>query len=259
MNKKGLLLVAISLILVGLGCSSSKDSRVASQKTEIEGTWIGSNSRDDPGVLYTFVLTGSEFEITRDSQQWYKGTTSLKADVSPKQADVAITESASSRYVGKKTLAIYELRKGGDILVLAANEPGVAVRPTSFEVEPGSRTAIFLLERKKSQSSKTTQSSRTTVQSNKDALINHLNNLAAFSYQYRIRPTSMGGGNGAYTGLKMPEKLGTNENGTFTFAVIGPDEVKIKAVSNKVEGAAIETTLDGNGRLGRWTYFGQFM
>ena len=98
-----------------------------------------------------------------------------------------------------------------------------------------------------------------SVVSNKDALINDLNNLAAFSYQYRIRPTSMEGGNGAYTGLKMPEQLGTNENGTFTFTVIGPDEVKIKAVSKQVEGAAIETTLDGDGRLGRWTYFGKFM
>ena len=98
-----------------------------------------------------------------------------------------------------------------------------------------------------------------SVVSNKDALINDLNNLAAFSYQYRIRPTSMEGGNGAYTGLTMPEQLGTNENGTFTFTVIGPDEVKIKAVSKQVEGAAIETTLDGDGRLGNWTYFGKFM
>ena len=258
MNNKGLFLVAIAIILFGFGCSASKDSSGASQKSEIEGVWIGSivNQR---GPVATFVLTDSEFEVSSGGKQLYKGTIILRTDVSPKQADMIVTESANARYVGKKTLAIYELRSAGDSVVIAANEPGVAVRPTSFEVEPGSRTAIFILELKKTQSNKTTQSSKTTVQSNKDALINHLNNLAAFSYQYRIRPTSMGGGNGAYTGLKMPEKLGTNENGTFTFTIIGPDEVKIKAVSNKVEGAAIETTLDGNGRLGRWTYFGKFM
>ncbi|MCX5729611.1 MAG: hypothetical protein NTZ28_12390, partial [Nitrospirae bacterium] len=31
-----------------------------------------------------------------------------------------------------------------------------------------------------------------SVQSNRDAIINDLNNLAAQAYQYRIRPTSMG-------------------------------------------------------------------
>ncbi|TSA22307.1 hypothetical protein D4R75_05140 [bacterium] len=69
------------------------------------------------------MLTGSEFEITRDSQQWYQGTISLKADVSPKQADVASTESASSRYVGKQGLAIYELRKGATFLSLQQMNP----------------------------------------------------------------------------------------------------------------------------------------
>lgn len=93
---------------------------------------------------------------------------------------------------------------------------------------------------------------------NRDALINDINNLAAFAYQYRIRPTSMGGGNGAYTGLKMPERMQANENGTFTYTVAGRDEVKIKAVSKKIKGAAIESTIDGNGRLRNWTYWGEF-
>lgn len=93
---------------------------------------------------------------------------------------------------------------------------------------------------------------------NRDALINDINNLAALAYQYRIRPTSMGGGNGAYTGLKMPERMQANENGTFTYTVTGPDEVKIKAVSKRIKGAAIESTIDGNGRLRNWTYWGEF-
>jgi len=258
MNNKGLFLVAIAIILFGFGCSASKDSSGASQKSEIEGVWIGSivNQR---GPVATFVLTDSEFEVSSGSKQLYKGTMILRTDVSPKQADMIVTESANARYVGKKTLAIYELRSAGDSVVIAANEPGIDIRPRSFEMSLDSRTAMIMLERKKTQSSIKEAQSITSVQSNKDALINHLNNLAAYSYQYRIRPSSMGGGNGAYTGLKMAEKLGTNENGTFTFTVIGPDEVKIKAVSKQVEGAAIETTLDGNGRLGKWTYFGKFM
>ncbi len=40
-----------------------------------------------------------------------------------------------------------------------------------------------------------------SVQANKDAIVNDLNNLAANAYQYRIRPTSMGGGGNNYTGF----------------------------------------------------------
>jgi len=258
MKNKGLIFIAMSLILIGLGCSASKDSRAASQKSEIEGVWIGTVA-NQPGAVITFVLTDSEFEYSAGSQQVYRGTMILRATMSPKQADMIVKESMDSRYVGKMTLAIYELRSGGDSLVVAANEPGVDIRPRSFDRSPGSRTAIFLLKGKKDQISKTEAQSIATVQSNKDALINWTNNLAAFSYQYRIRPSSSGGGNGAYTGLILPEKMATNKNGTFTLTVIGPDEVKIKAVSKQVEGAAIETTLDGDGRLGKWTYFGKFM
>ncbi|MCX6133094.1 MAG: hypothetical protein NTU47_04685 [Ignavibacteriales bacterium] len=103
-----------------------------------------------------------------------------------------------------------------------------------------------------------TPTAQSPVVSNRDALINDINNLAAMAYQYRIRPSSMGGGNGEYTGLKMPEKMQLNENGSFTYTVVGPNEVKIKAVSAKVKGAAIETMLDGDGRLKLWTYWGEF-
>jgi len=57
-----------------------------------------------------------------------------------------------------------------------------------------------------------------SVQSNKDAMINDLNNIAAHAYQFRIRPASMGGGQGAYTGTNtysIPAKMATNENGTY--------------------------------------------
>ena len=52
-----------------------------------------------------------------------------------------------------------------------------------------------------------------SVQSNKDAMINDLNNLAAHAYQFRIRPSSMGGGQGTYTGYTIPTKMKSNENG----------------------------------------------
>ena len=95
------------------------------------------------------------------------------------------------------------------------------------------------------------------VQSNKDAIINDLNNLAAFAYQYRIRPQEMGGGAGSYNGFKIPEKLKKNDNAAFEAEVIDKDHIRFKATSAKGFGSVMET-IDESGRLGNWTYSGQF-
>src|SRR5215470_10767108 len=57
--------------------------------------------------------------------------------------------------------------------------------------------------------------SSSSVQSNKDAIVNDLNNLAADAYQYKIRPTTMGGGGGTYGGYKVRTKLSSNDNGSY--------------------------------------------
>jgi hypothetical protein len=96
-----------------------------------------------------------------------------------------------------------------------------------------------------------------TKASNRDALINQMNNIAAFCYQYRIRPTSVGGGAGAYTGIKLPESLAASEDGSFSLLDVEADRLKIEAVSKKVTGKII-SALDYEGRLSSWTYFGEF-
>jgi hypothetical protein len=94
------------------------------------------------------------------------------------------------------------------------------------------------------------------IVSNRDALINQMNDIAAICYQYRIRPKIMGGGQGAYTGVKLPEKLATSDEGTFAITDVEADVLKIQAVSKKVKGS-ITTTLDRDGRMGSWTYYGE--
>lgn len=95
------------------------------------------------------------------------------------------------------------------------------------------------------------------VLDNKDAIINDLNNLAAFSFQYRIRPKEMGGGAGSYLGFKIAEKLKQNDNATFEAEVIDKDHVRFKATSAKGFGSVMET-IDESGRIGNWTFSGQF-
>jgi len=63
-------------------------------------------------------------------------------------------------------------------------------------------------------------------QSNKDGLTSNLVNIAANAYQYRIRPNTMGGGNGAYDGYVIPTKMASDNNGTYAVtSASGPTAV----------------------------------
>jgi hypothetical protein len=101
--------------------------------------------------------------------------------------------------------------------------------------------------------------SSSSVQSNKDAIINDLNNLAANAYQFRIRPTTMGGGGGSYTGgsgFAIPTKLASNDNGTFSRTNAAQ---AVTFIGTSAQGYGTVTAVcDSTGRLGTFTYTGQF-
>jgi hypothetical protein len=104
-----------------------------------------------------------------------------------------------------------------------------------------------------------TMFSSSSVQSNKDAIINDLNNLAANAYQFRIRPTTMGGGGGSYTGgngYAIPTKLASDDNGSFT-ASNAAQAVTFVGTSGQGYGT-VTAVCDSTGRLGSFTYTGQF-
>ncbi|HLF19885.1 MAG TPA: hypothetical protein VI704_03760 [Bacteroidota bacterium] len=96
-----------------------------------------------------------------------------------------------------------------------------------------------------------------SVQSNKDAMINDLNNIAAQCYQFRIRPSSMGGGQGSYSGFTLPTKMATNENGVYV-PVAAADEVVITATSAANTTNLITVTVNSDGKLIGWSYDGDF-
>jgi hypothetical protein len=97
-----------------------------------------------------------------------------------------------------------------------------------------------------------------SIQANKDAMINDLNNIAAHAYQFKIRPSSMGGGSGVYTGYSIPVKMATNENAIYS-AVAGTGSVTITATSQQNTTNSITATVDSDGKLGTWLYAGDFM
>jgi hypothetical protein len=91
----------------------------------------------------------------------------------------------------------------------------------------------------------------------KDAVINDLNNLAAQAYQYRIRPTSMGGGGGSYLGYTIPPRMTSSENATYS-CIAEADTIRYAAVVSANRKNGMRVLVDGDGRLTQWQYYGDF-
>jgi|WetSurMetagenome_2_1015567.scaffolds.fasta_scaffold524019_1 hypothetical protein len=97
-----------------------------------------------------------------------------------------------------------------------------------------------------------------TVATNRDALINDLNHLSSYAYQYRIRLRSMGGGQGDYTGFVIPPKLSSNEDGSYTVASAGANSVSLVAVSSENASNSIQVVIGSEGKITAWTFTGDF-
>jgi hypothetical protein len=87
-----------------------------------------------------------------------------------------------------------------------------------------------------------------SIQANKDAMINDINNIAANAYQYRIRTASMGGGNNAYDGYAVPTRLSSNSNATYVGVGAG-QTCTITGTSLPNSGCTVTGAVDANGNL----------
>ncbi len=98
-----------------------------------------------------------------------------------------------------------------------------------------------------------------SVQANKDAMINDLNNIAAHAYQYRISSNSLGGGEGKYTGYKIPSALVSNENASYS-CTVESDFVTLTAISSQNSSNKIIAKVDSKGQFlsDGWSYSGEF-
>jgi hypothetical protein len=96
-----------------------------------------------------------------------------------------------------------------------------------------------------------------SIQSNKDAIINDCNNLAANAYQYYIRPASMGGGAGSYTGWTIPVKMSSNENGTYS-ATPSAATCVINGYSVTNAGCSVTANIGSDGRVTSMSFAGDF-
>ena len=88
-------------------------------------------------------------------------------------------------------------------------------------------------------------------EANLKAIIADIKRLGADSYQYKIRPTHMGGGNDSYaTYVVYPKIWGpTNPNATYTVTAQNDSMIAFLATSKKVPGATVTISYDGTGKL----------
>jgi hypothetical protein len=95
------------------------------------------------------------------------------------------------------------------------------------------------------------------IQSNKDAMINELNMLAVDATQYFILPKTIGGGGQSFEGYSVLEKLAKSEEASYIVSG-GQKAATFHATSARFPSCTIDVKVDSVGRMGWWTYEGEF-
>jgi hypothetical protein len=94
--------------------------------------------------------------------------------------------------------------------------------------------------------------------SSRDALLNDLNHLAAVAYQFRMSLRTMAGGEGSYSTFVIPLQMRNNDNGTYSIADVQAAKITFVAEAVGNPSNTIRVTVDSDGKLGNWTYGGDF-
>ncbi len=92
------------------------------------------------------------------------------------------------------------------------------------------------------------QFSAHSTQANKDGVTSSLVNIAANAYQFKIRPTTMGGGGNAYTNYTIPSKMVADANGTYSLGTIASNSCQIVGTSTVNTAWVATCTSDDTGK-----------
>lgn len=95
-----------------------------------------------------------------------------------------------------------------------------------------------------------------TRQSNKDQLINVINDVMWRLRQHRALPRAMGGGEGSYDGFELQAEIAASTHGTVMLDIV-PDDVTITAESALFEGSTVGAIYTPDG-ITSWTFEGVF-
>ena len=130
-------LLSIALLLGASGCSTLRKSDSAT----LQGTWKGQEVGITSEGESSIVISGNHLEFHgANPNEWYKGTFTLREDVSPKQLIYSVTDCPAPQYNGKTGYALYRIEAGS--LTIAGNEPGSPDPPARFDA-PDTRRFVL--------------------------------------------------------------------------------------------------------------------
>ncbi|MBI3195048.1 MAG: hypothetical protein HYZ34_11385 [Ignavibacteriae bacterium] len=97
-----------------------------------------------------------------------------------------------------------------------------------------------------------------SVKSNKDGLINDLNEISSLAYGYYSRAQIMGGGNGTYVGFDVNVDIKSNANGDVTWVVGGSGKSITFTATSRYGFGTVQTVMDDKGILTNFVFSGEF-
>src|SRR5580698_7103242 len=104
-------LAFIAVLLVATGHSAEDKDK--SDSTALQGNWKGHEIGDAANNACSLIITGKNIDYKgTDTNDWAKGTFTMKEDATPLQVDITITGSPDSDTVGKICHVIYEIKDG---------------------------------------------------------------------------------------------------------------------------------------------------
>ena len=127
----------MSVLLLSSGCAGLHKSSAGA----LQGRWSGREPGLNPEAPRLLVISDNHIEYRGAiSDDWGRGTFTLRDETQPKQMLITLTECGIPQYIGKTCYMIYEIENG--TLTATVNEPGKPEPPSAFDA-PHARRIVF--------------------------------------------------------------------------------------------------------------------
>jgi hypothetical protein len=95
------------------------------------------------------------------------------------------------------------------------------------------------------------------IQSNRDGIVNELNELAVDAAQYNILPRQLGGGERSFEGFSVPETKKKTDEASYSM-IVTKSKVSLRATSARYPSCIVQVNVDSLGHMRDWRYEGEF-
>jgi hypothetical protein len=87
------------------------------------------------------------------------------------------------------------------------------------------------------------------IQSNREGVTMNLVNITAHAYQYKTRPSTIGGGSGSYRSYQIPSRMVSDAYGVYILGSVGDNSIEVRGVSKMDQGWMATCSVDDTGKI----------